>query len=282
MRKLVFLLCVLFVSQVFAQHDIPENEKLLAEQILLYSLQEGFSDLPVNNLIHEFGDSFIGVDYEAGTLDKNDEEKLVVHLSGLDCYTLVDNTIAIARAIKFGEARFDAYLKELENIRYRDGKLDGYISRLHYVTDWIYDLSKRGILTDVTLEIGGVPYKKTINFMSENSDKYTPLKGNAENIARIKSIEESINSREYFYVPQSEIASVEDKINNGDIIALTTSIKGLDIVHVGIAVRLIDERIHLLHAPNVGYKVQHTKKPLADYVKGNKSQTGIMVFRAVE
>lgn len=282
MRKFVLIIGLLCVSQIFSQHNIPENEKAIAEDLLSHSLKEGYAEAPLGMIIHEFGDSFIGVDYEAGTLDKNDEEQLVVHLSGLDCYTLVDNTIAISRAIRFGESRFDAYLKELENIRYRDGKLDGYISRLHYVTDWIYDLSKRGILRDVTSEIGGVPYKKTINFMSENADKYTQLKGNEENIARIKSIEEAINFRHYFYIPQSEIASMEDKINNGDIIALTTSIKGLDIVHVGIAVRLIDNRIHLLHAPNVGYKVQHTKKPLADYVTGNKSQTGIMVFRAAE
>jgi len=40
-----------------------------------------------------------------------------------------------------------------------------------------------------------------------------------------------------------------------------------------------DGRIHLMHAPNVGYKVQITEKPLADYIKGNKKQTGIMVLR---
>ncbi|GJQ62796.1 MAG: xylanase [Melioribacteraceae bacterium] len=282
MKKLVLLFVLFFFTSIFGQNNISAGEKAICEERLEFSVKKELGNSSLNDIIITIAQEFIGVEYEAGTLDQNESEELVVHLSGLDCYTLVDNSLALARSVKFGDASFENYLKELENIRYRDGKLDGYISRLHYVTDWIYDLGNRGILLDVTEKIGGEKYSKTINFMSENSDKYVHLKDNSENISRIKSVEEIINSRANYYVPQDRIAEVESKIESGDIIALTTSIKGLDIVHVGYAMRQDDGKIHFLHAPNVGYKVQITKKPLSEYVKGNKSQTGIMVFRAAE
>ena len=66
------------------------------------------------------------------------------------------------------------------------------------------------------------------------------------------------------------------------MIALTTSDKGLDIGHVGFAVKMDDGRIHFLHAPLAGSKVQITEVPLSDYVKKIKKHTGIIVLRAQE
>jgi hypothetical protein len=37
----------------------------------------------------------------------------------------------------------------------------------------------------------------------------------------------------------------------------------------------------ILHAPNVGYDVQITAEPLADYLAANEHQTGIMAARPV-
>ena len=108
------------------------------------------------------------------------------------------------------------------------------------------------------------------------------MKGNKKFIDEIKKIEDNINSRSYYYIPEDDIEKIEDKIQSGDILGITTSIEGLDISHTGIAYCVDDGRIHLLHAPNVGYKVQISEKPLADYLKGNKKQTGIMVLRPLE
>jgi hypothetical protein len=68
-------------------------------------------------------------------------------------------------------------------------------------------------------------------------------------------------------------------IRSGDIIALTTSIKGLDITHTGIATREADGRIHLLHASTGSMEVEVSKLPLTDYLKDIKNNTGIMVAR---
>jgi hypothetical protein len=56
----------------------------------------------------------------------------------------------------------------------------------------------------------------------------------------------------------------------------------LDVNHVGIAVRLDDERIHVLHAPNVGYKVQVSDLPLSEYVMKIEKDSGIIVVRVLE
>ena len=66
------------------------------------------------------------------------------------------------------------------------------------------------------------------------------------------------------------------------MIALTTSDKGLDIGHVGIAIKMEDGRIHFLHAPLVGSKVQISEMPLSDYAKKIKKHTGIIVLRVLE
>jgi len=140
-------------------------------------------------------------------------------------------------------------------------------------------LQKRGIVKDITKEIGGIRYKKEINFMSSNPKSYKQLRETPALVKRIKKIENEINGREYYYIPEGNLAELECNINDGDLISITTTIKGLDVSHVGIAVRNDDGRIHLLHSPNVGYKIQITEKPLADYLEGNKKQTGIIVVR---
>jgi len=71
-------------------------------------------------------------------------------------------------------------------------------------------------------------------------------------------------------------------LRDGDIIAFTTSIKGLDIGHVGIAVREEDGRIHILHAPQPGTKVHITKEPLSEYIMSVKKHSGIIILRAEE
>ena len=132
-------------------------------------------------------------------MEAGDKEELVVYLTGLDCYTFLESSLVFARCIKEGKTTFDDYEKELENIRYRNGKMTNYPSRLHYFSDWIYDMNKRGIGKDITKELGGIPYNKKINFMSTHTDAYKRLKGNIKFIDEIKKIEKNINSRYYYY-----------------------------------------------------------------------------------
>ncbi|MFA7227419.1 MAG: N-acetylmuramoyl-L-alanine amidase-like domain-containing protein [Melioribacteraceae bacterium] len=268
-----------FISKSFAQPVYTQRDADICSTKFDLAIRNNFFSLPIGQLIIEIGKSFIGTDYAAASLEKNNEEKLIISLTGLDCYTFLESSLVFARCIREGRTNFEEYGKELENIRYRGGKMDGYESRLHYFSDWIFDMNRRGIGADVTEMIGGKPYCKKIDFMSTHTSSYRQLKNNPELVGRIVKIEKEIASRKNHYIPQDEIEKIEDKIESGDIIGITTNVEGLDIAHTGIAIRMEDGRIHFMHAPNVGYKVQITEKPLADYIKGNKKQTGIMVLR---
>lgn len=284
MKKILsaLLFSLLFVNLVYTQPIYTQKDVEICNSKFELAVDKKLAEKPINEVIVTIGKSFLGTDYVAHTLEVGDKENLVINLQGLDCYIFLETSLVFARSIKNGKTTFEDYRKEIENIRYRNGKLIDYPSRLHYFSDWIYDVSKRGIGKDVTKEIGGVPYNKKIDFMSTHSDSYKQLKSNPEFISELEKTENEISSRDYYYVPQSKIASVESKIQSGDIIGITTNVEGLDIAHTGIAVRMDNGRIHFMHAPIVGKKVQITEKPLADYIKGNKKQTGIMVFRPAE
>lgn len=231
------------------------------------------------------GKTFIGTPYVAKTLEVGDTETLVINLQGLDCTTYVENVLAFGRmthkngpGFEHSDGSFEKFAKTLEGIRYKDGQLDGYASRLHYFSEWIANNEKKGLLKDITAEIGGTEITKDINFMSEHRDLY-PFLAEEGNFQKIKASEEYLNDKAICILPQDEIAANEHLIQTGDIIALTTSIGGLDITHTGIATREADGRIHLLHASTGSMEVEVSELPLAKYLKGIKSNTGIMVAR---
>jgi hypothetical protein len=238
---------------------------------------DGLLEKELGKTIVAVGKSFLGTPYVAKTLEIGEIETLVVNLHGLDCTTYVENVLAFSLLLKEGESDFNSFTKDLETIRYKNGKLDGYASRLHYFSEWIANNEKKGLLKDITSEIGGKEITKEINFMSSHRELYPFLKEDA-NYEKIQASENYLNNQSICILPQDKIEASEHLIRSGDIIALTTSINGLDITHTGIASREKDGRIHLLHASSSG-EVKISELPLVDYLKKVKKNTGIMVAR---
>ncbi len=176
---------------------------------------------------------------------------------------------------------FDDFKSELQKIRYRDGIINRYPSRLHYFSDWIYDNDKKGVIKNVTKEIGGVRYEKTINFMTTHRESYAQLEDD-EFWNAMKTIEAEISGREMYHIPKDSVNDTADKIQNGDIVGITTDIEALDLAYTGLAIKLEGGGLYFLHAPNVGHKVQITERPLQDYLAGNKHQSGIVIARPME
>jgi len=283
MKKHLFFLSLFFcLMNMNAQSIYTQKDVEVCSSKFTLAADKKLSTQPINQIVITIGRSFIGTDYVASTLEKGEKESLVINLTGLDCYTFLESSLALARCIKAGRTTFEDYQKELINIRYRDGKLNEYPSRLHYFSDWVYEMNKRGIGKDITKEIGGIPYSKNIDFMSAHIEAYKQLHTHPRFVEEISLTEKKISVRKNFWIPQGEIEKNESKIESGDIIGITTNIAGLDISHTGIAIRMEDGRIHLMHAPNVGFKVQITEKPLSNYIQGNKKQTGIIVLRPSE
>jgi len=264
--------------------ELPDEQ--ICQKKFELAVSQNLFDKPINEVIVEIGKSFIGTEYVANALDVDGEERLMINLRGLDCVTFYENCVVLARCIKMKKTTFDDYKAQLQFLRYRNGKIDGYTSRLHYTTDYWYEAEKKGILNVITKEIFGeknvkkIP--KPINFMSTHRTSYKQLATDDANLAKIQAQEDAMNKRTEYYLPKEKLHLFADKVNHGDLIGIATNIPGLDISHTGIAVRMENGALHYMHAPNVGYKVQITDVPLHDYLAKNKKQTGIIVGKMNE
>lgn len=255
----------------------PDDVRIF-EETVSWAREERLDTLDIGTMMTRIGRRFVGDPYTPGTLDVPGPERLIVNLRTFDCVTYVESVLALARVIREGDPSFPAFTEELRRIRYRDGVLDGYISRLHYFSEWIHDNAQRGLVRDVTAELGGVQDSEPIDFMSTHSDAYPRLDGQPERISEIREIEERLSARSRSYIPQDRLAGVADRIRDGDIIAAASTVEGLDIAHTGLALWL-DGRLHLMHAPLVGEAVQISTRPLAARLLRIDGQDGVMVAR---
>jgi hypothetical protein len=276
MKLIPSLILFLLSLTLSSQQLICSDQDRAAFDVKIEQIQN-LKQSDLGNTIISVGKTFLGLPYVAKTLEIGATEALVINLQGMDCTTYVENVLAFSILLYEEKMNFDAFINTLENIRYKDGELDGYASRLHYFSEWIANNEKKGLLEDITDETGGIEIKKEINFMSTHRDLY-PFLADEENFNKIKASESSLNHQSICILPRDQIEANENLIKNGDIIALTTAIPGLDITHTGIAIRENDGRIHLLHASSSGM-VEISELPLADYLKKIKKNTGIMVAR---
>ncbi|MGH7449362.1 MAG: N-acetylmuramoyl-L-alanine amidase-like domain-containing protein [Longimicrobiales bacterium] len=264
------------VSPAFEVTEQPGDSIVFAETIA-WARANRVDTLSTGAAMAALGRRFVGTPYTPGTLELEGDERLIVNLRELDCVTFIENMLAMARVLHAGSPDYDSFKRELVRIRYRDGVLSGYKSRLHYFSEWIADNEAKGIVDDVTLETGGVQDTGAITFMTRNVDAYRQLADTAV-VAEIRSIETSLSGRERYYIPEDEIAAVARNIRDGDIIAATSTLEGLDIAHTGLAL-WVDGRLHLMHAPLVGSVVEISELPLAERLQRIEAQDGIMVAR---
>ncbi len=232
----------------------------------------------LNSQLIQTATYFLDTPYVAYTLEGNDEEKLAINLHAFDCMTFVENCLALSRTIHAGKPDFNTFEKELQTIRYRNGVIDGYTSRLHYTSDWIVDNNKKGIIEDRTQASGGIVLPLHVDFMSTHPQSYPYLSKHPEDIEKIKQVEDSINNRTYYYIPKEKIKDCEKYIKSGDIICFVTSIAGLDISHLGIAYRK-NNMLTFIHASTKAQKVIVNPVSIAEYCKNIKNNKGIMVLK---
>lgn len=236
-------------------------------------------DLPLNLLIVKAAETFLNEPYLGGTLEVNDTEKLVINFNKFDCVTFQETCTALALDKKSGSPSFENFKTKLQNLRYRGGVIDGYLSRLHYSSDWILDNVKRHNVRDLTLELGGEELSKKVSFMSSHPQYYPHLLDSLS-LKAIRDIENRINENPVYYIPKNKIKEVSTKIPDGSLIFITTGKEGLDFAHVGISVRE-DGVLKMYHASSEAKKVVKTPSALSDYLSGIKNFTGIAVLEVL-
>ena len=234
-------------------------------------LQHTFADR--QPAITDIAKTFVGTPYVAHTLDHDDRETLVIDLTRFDCQTFVETVLALWRT---DCAAGDTLANELRNIRYRNGRIDGYASRLHYLTEWIRHNEQRGIVRDITDSLGGKIVAKPIDFMTTHSDRYRQLRNNPALTDTLRHYETAAAQNPVAIVPKQAVAAIDTTIPEGAIIAIATTIDGLDYAHIGFAIR-IDGRTHLLHASSSRRCVCISAEPLADYLRSVSHFSGISI-----
>lgn len=255
---------------------LPEDKQIAEEKLKLFSSK---SDLPISELISKIGLSFLETPYVVASLENGLDEKLVINLRELDCTTFVENCLALARAVKLGKTDFESFVAELEKIRYRDGIRSQYPSRLHYFSEWIHNNHKKGLISE-TPNLNGEKSGKTINYMSTHQAQYPVLKEHPELIPSIAEQEKELTTAGFMFFPKENLSDLFKYLQHGDIIALTSSIEGVDINHVGIAIKKNDG-FYLLHAPLSGKKVLISDGQLSDFLKPASKNNGIIIARPV-
>ena len=276
MKRLLLIGLILWnACSVFAdKQDRASIEKWLQEAV---SLPEDSC-----RTLH-FAKKMLGVPYVAGTLDGNEEEQLVVLVDSLDCTTFVETVLAFCIADKRGERDFEGFKKALTDIRYRDGILNGYTSRLHYFSDWIRNNEQMGFVKECTsVTACSQPKELWLDFMTTHVDSYLPMKKNPELVKVMATHEKNWQGTIVSYIPKEklDLPSDELKIKDGDVLALVTNIKGLDIVHVGFAFWK-EGKLHLLHASSSAKKVIEDPKTQYESSKNTKAHIGLRAIRFV-
>ena len=237
-------------------------------------------DRPIGEVMTAFGRKFLGTPYVGHTLEAPGDEHLVINLRQFDCMTFVENMLTLARCVKSGKTNFAEFKIALTNARYAGGAIDGYPSRLHYFSLWIQDNAQKGVVKDITRELGSTAYEKSVDYMTTHARSYRQLE-RKDFVQRIKVMELELSRAPLHHISREDIEAMQDRLQDGDVIGTTTAMEGMDVSHTGLVVR-DGGVVRFMHAPLSGKQVMISEGSLADYVKNIKSHTGIVAARPLE
>lgn len=224
---------------------------------------------------------YIETPYVAHTLDLDGPEDLVINCDEVDCTTLVEYVLAESLCPKLpnGDVSETAFGELLIRIRYRNGEIKGYTSRLHYISEWINNGLHQGFIGDVTATHSSDTQTLGLSYMSQHAREYPKLANSPQNVAIMKKVEKVLSGEVFHYLPKEKLpAEGLPWIKDGDIIAITTNLPGLDVAHMGLAM-YVDGKLTLLHASSKEKKVVVSTLALSRMLEDNPQWTGIRVLR---
>lgn len=252
--------------------SLPADSLIFVEKI------QAITGNTLSERILQVAQTFLGTPYIPHTLEKNEKEQVVINLRGLDCWTFVESCTAFAFTATDSVRSYEQYIDHIRQLRYRNGIVDGYGSRLHYFSEWVLNGIEKGYFYDITQELGGVKLTKKIQFITQNPKLY-PKTRDSLALSKILLAQDRINAQEWFYIPKYKVKNIEDKIQPGDMIVITSNVKGLDVEHQGFAIRGKDGLLRLFHASSTSQKVTISKRSLSEYLGKVPAMSGIMVLR---
>ena len=247
----------------------------------------GYKDLPIGQRTAAVGRLLVGTPYRGFTLEIDDRiEAPSVNLHGLDCWTFFEVSLATARLLDEPREAWTPQnlLKYIELDRYRGGHCDGYLSRLHYLEDWAQDNQRRGLVRDLTRQLGGVRAPHAAVEMQRAWKSYRYMRNNPDLRAGIARMENRISATPLYFIPKNRVAKIEPQLQSGDIISICSHDgRMIGTSHVGLAYRTPDGVLRLMHAsaPHNAGKVILDQR-LSGYLNHFKMEAGILVARPLK
>ena len=255
------------------------------DRLVQQARSNNWKSLPVGERTAAVGQALAGTRYKSYSLEIDDHvESPSVNFIGMDCWTFFEIALAFARMLDQPESDWtpQTLLHFIEFDRYRGGECDGdYLSRLHYLEDWLYDNTRRGNVEDLTRSLGGVSVAHAAHEMTVGRRHYRYLVHNPSLMRRLGEMEARVSSRPLYQIPKGRVASIESKLKSGDIIGIVSHDGRLySTSHVGLALRTSDGTLHFLHASaphNYGRVIVDSR--LSGYLHKYRSDSGILVAR---
>ena len=244
-----------------------------------------WNQYPIGTRIALVGRALAGTPYKGFTLEIDDRvEAPSVNFSGLDCWTFFETSLAFARMLALPQEQWkpETLMRFIELDRYRGGQCDGtYLSRLHYLEEWLHDNDQRGLVADLTRTLGGERTSHTAGEMTINWRTYRYLRADPALRPGIRAMEQRVAAMPLYHIPKSRVPAIEASLRSGDVIGITTNDPGgTGTSHVGIAYRTPDGVLRFMHASaprNHGRVVLDSR--LSDYLNRFRTNAGIIVAR---
>jgi len=256
------------------------------DRLVQMARESGWKTLPIGERTATVGRALVGTRYKSFTLEiDNRIEAPSANFYGMDCWTFFEIALGFARMLNEPEINWtpETLLHYIELDRYRGGECTGeYLSRLHYLEDWLADNDRRGLVDDLTRQLGGVRVRHAAHEMTIGWKHYRYLAANPSLLRPLAQMEARVTERPLYEIPKRRVAAIESKLRTGDIIGIISRDRpGLySTSHVGLAYRTGDGVLHFLHASsprNYGKVVVDAR--LSSYLYRYSTDTGILVAR---
>jgi hypothetical protein len=283
----LFLLCsVAFASESRLPFSTVFKGQDQFNRLVAKAKGGNWKALPIGERTAAVGQALVGTRYKHFTLEiDNRIESPSVNFQGMDCWTFFEIALSFARMLNEPESNWtpERLLHYIELDRYRGGECTGeYLSRLHYLEDWLYDNDRRGLVEDLTRDLGGRSVPHSAREMTAGWRHYRYLAANRSLLGPLARMEAKVSSRPLYEIPKDRVAGIESKLRSGDIIGIISRDGGRlrSTAHVGLALRTNDGVLHFMHASspsNYGRVVVDSE--LSKYLYRYRSDSGILVAR---
>ena len=261
MKRYLFLLMTILPLLGYAQEEGGVCYQQSDSLTICRLLDEAHSLPRTTNFPLFFARKFLGIPYVAHTLEVNDDERLVVNTRQLDCTTLVETVTALTLCAYRHLFTWRDYLNALTAMRYRNGRIEDYTSRIHYFTEWITLNMEAGIVREIQAPnppFSAVQHVK-VNYMSQHPKSYKALREHPDYVAAIREMEQQVTGGRFRYIPKQMVrnqALLRQAVNDGNL--------------------------HLLNASMLHKKVVEEPMTLYQYLQQHSTHTGIRIIRILK